>query len=312
MNVKRGAPRPVSLPKPALTLVAVTGALFAIARTTGSGWLVVLIAFVSAIGALSLVLPIAPVVRARVELDAPPDATAGVPMQVTVTVKGTSRPLIVRVRESDGEWAAVAPPVRGRLEATPARRGVVEALTVDVRCAAPLGLVWWGRKHSVTLARPLEVGPSPLAAGLPPPSGAGGAGNENRVTLQRGDDLVRGVREYQPGDPIKNVHWAATAHHRQLMVKEHEAAAAPPITIAADLRADAERAASLAAGLALAALRAGMPVTLVTVERGGPVSGPVHTPVDVSRRLARAVAGPISVGAVRDRLVWVDGQGVHA
>ena len=311
MNVKRGAPRPVSLPKPALALVAVTAALFGIARTTGSGWLVVLIAFVAAVALLSVLLPVVPIVRARVELEAPSDGTAGVPLHVTVSVKGTSTPMVVRVRESDGVWTAVAPPVRGRLEATPARRGIVERLTVDVRCAAPLGLVYWGRTHAVTLPRALEVGPAPIAVGLPPPSGAGGAGNENRVTLQRGDDLVRGVRDYRPGDPIKNVHWAATAHHRQLMVKEHEAAAAPPMTIAADLRANPERAASFAAGLALAALRAGMPVTLLTVERSGQVAAPVRTPTDVSRRLARAIPGQLVSTGIRDRLVWVDGEGVH-
>ena len=299
--------------------------VFGVARTTGSGWLVVLLAGIGAVALLAFVLPAPAALRVRVGVDAPADATVGRPVQVTLDVSGATRPLLVRVRESDGEWTSVAPPTRGRLDATPARRGIVRVLTVDVRCAAPLGLVWWGRSIGVTLDRPIEVGPRPAEVDAPPPTGADGVGHDARLAYGHGDDLVRGVRDYQHGDPIRTVHWPATARHGHLMVRELEAATAPPLTIAVDLGpvagGAAERAASLAAGVALAGLRAGLPVTLLTVEDGGPVRGRVGTPAEVSRRLARAVTGdpfcPVERGArshvPRDKtLVVVDPDGVHA
>jgi hypothetical protein len=41
----------------------------------------------------------------------------------------------------------------------------------------------------------------------------------------------------------------------------------------------------------LAAITAGVPVSLLTAEAAGPRSGPVSSASDVNRRLARAVAG---------------------
>jgi uncharacterized protein (DUF58 family) len=302
--VRRGVPRPVAVQTSAVALVVVSFGLFGVAKTTGSGWLIVLLAGIAAVVLLSVVLPAPAVVRVHVAVEAPADATAGQPMHLVLDVSGTGRPLLVRVRESDGAWTAVAPPLRGRLDATPARRGVVRALTVDVRCAAPLGLVWWGRALVVTLARPIEVGPRPADVGHDP-----------RLAVTRGDDLVRGVRDYQHGDPIKTVHWPSSARHGQLMVKELEAAAAPPLTVVVDLGPPgdgAEGAASLAAGVALSGLRAGMAVSMLTVDDAGPVAGRVGTPVEVSRRLARAVTGrppePPATGGV---VVRVDADGVH-
>jgi uncharacterized protein (DUF58 family) len=78
------------------------------------------------------------------------------------------------------------------------------------------------------------------------------------------------------------------------MVRELEAPGRAPLTIAVDLRGDddeAEHAAGRAAGLALAALRGGVPVTLATVEADGPVLAPVADAAAVGRRLARAVPG---------------------
>ena len=81
------------------------------------------------------------------------------------------------------------------------------------------------------------------------------------------------------------------------MVKELEAPVAPVLCIAVDLRrgddAAVEDAASRAAGLALAAIAAGVPVTLLTAEATGPRSGPVSSAGDVNRRLARAVPGAL-------------------
>ena len=98
------------------------------------------------------------------------------------------------------------------------------------------------------------------------------------------------------------------------MVKELDAPHRPGLVLVVDLRggsAAAETAAGRAAAIANDALAAGAPVTLCTPESGGPVGGRVDSPVEVSRRLARAVAGPpaeVAV-AVGNAVVRVDAGG---
>jgi uncharacterized protein (DUF58 family) len=111
-----------------------------------------------------------------------------------------------------------------------------------------------------------------------------------------GDDTFKGIKVYAPGDPIRIVHWPATARWGELMVKEMEAPTAAELDIVVDLRGgpeETEKAASVAAGLARAGLLSGVTVFLLTAEGAGPRIGAVSTPVEVGRRLARAVAdGP--------------------
>jgi uncharacterized protein (DUF58 family) len=79
-----------------------------------------------------------------------------------------------------------------------------------------------------------------------------------------------------------------------VMVRELEGPQRPRLLIVIDLRgdeADAEIAAARAAGLALAALGRGTIVELATVEARGAAHGPVRSPLEVGRRLARAIPG---------------------
>ncbi len=46
-----------------------------------------------------------------------------------------------------------------------------------------------------------------------------------RMSLQEDPTRMRGVRDYQPQDGIRRVHWKATARHQQLMVKLYEPSA---------------------------------------------------------------------------------------
>lgn len=309
-----GLPRPAATTKPAVALGAVSAALFGIAKTTGSGWLIVLLAGLGAVVVLSVVLPALPLARLGLHVTTGRDASVGAPLRVRVALHGPRTRVLVKVGIS-GEWTAAQSPSEGWLTIVPERRGVYDAVAVDVRCGAPFGLVWWRRRYSCRLDRPLEVGPSPADVQVPAPAGSGSQGHESRSAPHRGDDLVRGTRHYRPGDPIKTIHWTASARHGELMVKELEAAAAPPLTIAADLSVggdEAEHVASWAAGVVVGALDAGIPVTLLTAEREGPVAGPVATRTEVSRRLARATAGEVGAappGAAR--VVTVDGRGVH-
>jgi uncharacterized protein (DUF58 family) len=102
------------------------------------------------------------------------------------------------------------------------------------------------------------------------------------------------VRDYVDGDPIRLVHWPSTARTGSVMVRELEGPEQPRLLVVVDLRgaaSEAELAASRAAGLAIAAIQAGVRVDLATAEADGPVTGIVRTPTEVGRRLARATDG---------------------
>lgn len=289
---------PANLSRPALSLAAVTVALFGIARTTGSGWLIVILTGIGSVVALAAVLPPFTLRSLVVDVRPPREATVGRTTEFAVEVNGgRGRAVKLRLPEFGGTWTGVVTPATGRLAVIPQRRGVIDHIEIEVRSAAPIGLVWWRRRVVVALARPVEIGPAPVSVALDPPAGRDDSGrNENR-SMAAMADTVRTVREYRPGDAIKMVHWAATARAGELMTKELESPIMPALCLAVDLRGptgDAvEAAASRAAGLALAALAAGLPVSMLTAEVAGPRRGPVTTPGEVNRRLARAIGGPL-------------------
>lgn len=292
-----GRALPAAPTRPALALVAVAFGLFGIARTTGSGWLIVILTGVAAVVALAAVAPAVGLGRVTVAVTAPRDATVGRSVEVGIDLGGRPRPLKLRALGLDAPWTGVMLPCRGRLAVIPVSRGVVGEVTVELRCAAPLGLLWWRRRVTVPLARPMEVGPQPVEAALRPPRGGSSQGSSSSGVAAADADAVRTIREYVAGDPIKLVHWPATARAGELVVKELESPRVPMVVVAVDLEgggAEAvEQAASRAAGLALALLRAGTPVTLLTAEVGGPRRASVVSPAEVGRRLARAVPGAL-------------------
>jgi uncharacterized protein (DUF58 family) len=279
-------------------LAAVAGAMQVISRTTGSGWLVVVVSCLLGLLALSAVLPTVALVGLDVGVRGPFDATAGRPVTLAVTVGGRPHGVLLRLAAPAGEWVRIDGPGSGPVAAVPARRGVLGHVAVEVRSAGPFGLVWWGRRWHVPLERPMEVGPDPMDVSAPSPAQAAtdAAADPARASVLS-PELPRGVRDYVAGDPPRLVSWPATARHGRLMVKELEGEAASlRLTLVVDLRSGgeaAEQVASRAAGMAIDALRQGMDVSLATAEAGAPRLGPVTTPVDIGRRLARATGdGP--------------------
>ena len=286
-------------------------ALFGVGRTTGSGWVMVIVSSVAALVVLAAISPAVGWARVRVAVAAPADAVAGRPVDVDVTLSGPRTALKVCLKEPPGEWMAAAVPSSGTAIVVPPRRGVVEDAVVEVEVAGVLGLVRWRRTHRVRLDRPIEVAPAPTDEQLPAALTASLAGDRSPANGAMGADSVRSVREYTVGDPTRLVHWAATARRGELMVKELEDPDSLHLAVVVDLRGDsendAERAASRAAGVVAAALRATIPITLLTAERGGPVAGRVTSALDAGRRLARAIPGrppdgPVPPGATVFRI----------
>lgn len=299
-SVPDGLPRPDGMSATAVALLLMALAFFGVARSTGAGWVVVLLCGLVAALAVGAVWPLVALVRTAVTASGPPDATVGEPLALAVGVLGTGV-IELRPLEPAGDWIGAFGGTSGTLLVVPRRRAVEPAVLFEVRSGGPLGLFRWRRVHRVVLARPIEVGPAPASVSLgevlPPAAEGADASPRHRV----GHDGVRSVREYVAGDPFRMVHWPATARTGELMVRETEAPDAPHVVLVVDLGGGGgagEQVASRAAGLGRAALRAGLPLTIVTVEAAGPRSGRVATPVDLGRRLARAVPGPPSWGAL--------------
>ena len=290
-----------------LLLVAV--AIFGIARTTGAGWLIVILSGLAAVAVASAVWPALALGPVTVSVRSPRDAVAGHPVSVDLTVTGGRHGVQVRVSQPASDWQAADPPVSGPVSIVPSRRGVIREMAVEVRSGAPLGLVWWRKVFHVPLTMPMEVGPTLVVQSFPSTTPAGSIG-ESRPRGRSGADTVRSLRDYVPGDATRLIHWAATARHGELIVKELEGPDSPRLALIVDLRcgaidpngpaaiAEGDETAGRAVGLIRAGLQAGVPIVLLTVEEGGDRVAPVTSPTDANRRLARAVAGPPPDGPI--------------
>lgn len=107
----------------------------------------------------------------------------------------------------------------------------VGPLRVDVQ--DPFGLVY--RRHSFGSAEPLTV--LPRRVDLPPitPRGASADGATRPAPQNVGvgdDDII--ARTYTPGDALKRVHWKATAHRAELMVRQEEQQVTPRASVFLD------------------------------------------------------------------------------
>ncbi|HUQ39598.1 MAG TPA: DUF58 domain-containing protein [Acidimicrobiales bacterium] len=281
-------------------MAALALALTGIGRTTGSGWAMVVVSGLVAVIVLGALWPAWLVARTEVRVRLPRDAEVGRPVDVTVEVRGPAAPVRVRLIAPAGDWIGAEAPAAGSVAITPARRGVLDHVVVEVATAAPLGLLAWGRRSTLAVPVPLEI--APRVVPWPVPTALAGAPGEVRPPHRRsGNDSVRTVREYVQGDSTRLVHWGATARRGELMVKEMDDPEGALIAVVVDLRgpdADAELAASRAAGLVQGALRARLSVLLLTHEAGGPCIGGVVSALEAGRRLARATAGPPPTGPV--------------
>ena len=292
-----GLPRPIIVPKAAVILELIGLALFVIARTTGAGWNVVLLCGIIAVVLTGSVLPAFVLARVEIEARAPADAIVGRPFPIELTVR--AHRVKLRVLTCNSDWVRIPEPSVGPITVVPQRRGVLARIRVEVVTAAPLGLARWQRRIQVKLPIPVEVAPRREPTSCPIVTGDTNTASEAEKPASGGNDLTRGVREYVDGDPIRAVHWPATARTGSIMIRELEGPRRPHVVIIADLRGpDPEGVASRAAGMADDALRQGARVQLATAEVDGPRFGDVPSSLHVGRRLARAVVGAPSPGAI--------------
>ncbi|MFN8017758.1 MAG: DUF58 domain-containing protein [Acidimicrobiales bacterium] len=279
--------------------------------------------------------------RGDVRVLPPSVLVAGLPSTWQAGVVGTRRPVSLRLHLVGPTQDVIAVDGRsGSIALPPLLRGQVPFLVLDLTSRGPLGLVTAGRRVLVRFPVPVPVAPPASEVEVTwPKVRAAAFGLHERTPV--GDDLFRTVRPYRRGDPPRRVHWKATAHHGQLMVKELDGLGVVRVRIVADLGRPgprAERVARDALGLVGQALDRGWSVELVTRDAGDvlpqlasigqafralpvvtvphvpdlpTVAAPVTDRGQAARRLARAGYGtPSTAGRRADLVCRVTPDGV--
>jgi hypothetical protein len=127
------------------------------------------------------------------------------------------------------------------------KRGQFVIGPVTAEFSDPFGLSL--HRHAIDDGDILTV--TPAAVELPVTGLAGARGHDGvtatRIRANPSDDDVM-TREYRHGDPMRRVHWAATARHGELMVRQEESVTTPEATIILDQRLTAFTRGAFAAG----------------------------------------------------------------
>ncbi|MEY9858700.1 uncharacterized protein (DUF58 family) [Catenulispora sp. GAS73] len=159
--------------------------------------------------------------------------------------------------------------VEVRYELPTARRGVIDVGPLHWDRTDPLGLV--RRRSALPGKAVLHVHPAvhrfPLGT-----AAQNAQGEQARTDLAlEGSITFHTLREYVPGDDLRRIHWRASAHRGELMVRQNIDVTPPKATIVlitdAALYAnpdDFEHAVDVAASAAIGAVRAGQAVSLWT------------------------------------------------
>lgn len=263
--------------------------------------------------------------RIELRLHGPADVVAGQPTEWLLRVEGVRRPVTIQPAILPRpQRLLVTDPRPGRVTMPPFVVGVVHHLVFDATASGPIGLFESGRRFRVSPTTPVHVGPAPQPISIEwPIPRAVGFGLSEVAPL--GDELFRSVRPYVRGDERRRVHWKATAHHGELMVRESDGTGVVALQVVVDLGQPgpgAEVVAGHAATVAGEALAKGWRVQLVTLHArpvaptisvlGKPFGAPpvitvgppvpmevlarrVSSPRDISHQLSTAGFGAITV-----------------
>jgi len=113
-------------------------------------------------------------------------------------------------------------------------RGCYRWGPISVVATDPLGIFEARRDIEATAAVIVYPRPRPLV-GFSLAPGERVNHQANRRKKEAGLDF-QGVREYCEGDDLRRIHWKATAHHGQLVMREFEAEGAATTTVVLDLQ----------------------------------------------------------------------------
>lgn len=134
-----------------------------------------------------------------------------------------------------GDAAGEYPGEDGRLgyPITGVRRGVWAIGPLMLRTVDPFGLAQreqaFGETRTITVV-PEVFALAPLAVKV---GAAGGTAHTSSSRLGQGSDNLS-PRRYIPGDSMRRIHWRATAHRGQLMVRQEEEESSPDAVVILD------------------------------------------------------------------------------
>src|SRR5216684_961051 len=222
-------------------------------------------------------------------------AVPGRSLPVTLELKNCDpwpkRHLLVQDRlpqwlERDGDARPILTPLAASGTETityslrPEKRGCFQVGPLEVMATDPLGIFQFHHQLSETA----ELLVYPRTVDLPwifPPGGSPYGASSLHTAEMRGEGSeFYGIREYQPGDPLRRVHWRSSARMGRLAVVEYEHDVSVDLTLVLDARRGStegpgvettlETAATVAASLARMILERGNRCRLVIP--GVPVS----------------------------------------
>lgn len=299
------------LPTPSLgALLLAAGGLFLFFAATNvqSGWLFALDALLWAVWLWDLSVAARPLPAIEMRRHVPPQAAAGEPLDIVVSLQA-ARPLR-HVEIAEPGLLPVGPGRRGPrtslgyVQDLPAgassscrgslvlgTRGRYRYTGIELVQYGPLGL--FRRAWTLPAAGDLWIHP-PVATWdepLAPPASEGQSDGSSRRLGPVG--LFAGVRDYRPGDSLRQIHWPLTARRDVLSVKELEPPPSRKLTLVIHLTtrgAATEAAVATAAALAAWAWGQGLPLVLVGPGR---CWQPSLWP-DVLHWLAEIQAGPLA------------------
>jgi uncharacterized protein (DUF58 family) len=272
------------LRKRAAGLLLGAAVLFLIGTNVQAGWLYVIAALLLGVLAAGLVLPFAALRGLSIELAAPEEAEQGIPTIVELRVRGPARGVRRNVTVRDTHLEPVRtllPPIRRRERVevttlrTPRRRGEILTVGAELRSDAPFGVAERRIRAELearTLVLPRVFPLGPLSFVEPIATNARAVHEAPR--RGQGPDYLS-VREYRPGDPMRHVHWALTARHGRLMVREFEEERTRRLVVVVDTERDEgeawtplDRCCSVAASVLDAATAHGQGARLIAARPG--------------------------------------------
>jgi len=294
--------------------------LFVIGTNAQAGWLFVLAALLLGTVVAGIVVPLVGLRGLDVELSAPAETRQGDDVTVRLTITNRGRAVrwgvVARDEHIGGSTAfvgAIRPGERvevGTVRSAP-RRGEARTAWVELRSAAPFGVA--ERRRRLPADATTLVLPRVVAFGALPfvdLASSREATTETDPRRGQGPEYL-GVREYRPGDPIRQVHWRLTARHGELVVRDLEEHRVPRLAIWIDTATDADTlddVCSAAASIASSASATGVGVRLAAATPQGPTVVSRASTLALHRWLARVVASDVPAATA---IGWLAGDAVR-
>jgi uncharacterized protein (DUF58 family) len=221
-------------------LVGVAVCFFGAGINTMAGWLYVLSGVGFALLSVAAILPPRSLQGLIVKRHPIEPVIAGDDLTVQIEIINPKKQDVILLQITDLLSFVLGKPQKQAIEIIPAqksyhwiyyqptvRRGVYRWQTVELASGAPLGLFWCRRQHHCTATA--VVYPVVLPLTDCPLIDEIGRENSLRADLScsrplqtANEALVRSLRPYRLGDPIRLIHWRTSARYGQLRLRELE------------------------------------------------------------------------------------------